>query len=340
LKIDIYTHVFPTRFLEGFKKRVGDPFNLGAFSYRRGGEATKRRANVYDLNKRLEVMDKFPGLVHVLTPTGHTLEGQAKPADAVYLSQVYNDEMAELVLKYPDKFVAAVACLPLNDIDATMKEIDRTIKELGFKGIHIHTPINGRAIDLPEYWPIYEVMSKYDLPIWLHPTRHYTEPDYIDEDAAKYALFQVFGWPYATTLAMGRLVCSGLMGKYPNLKIITHHAGAMIPFCSGRFRLLETPYTYLDKNADPSLTNKPPADYFRRFYNDTALYGNSSALMCAYDFFGAEKLLFGTDTPYDWAFGEVFTNLTIDAIEGMNIPSSDKKKIYEDNARALLRLDI
>jgi predicted TIM-barrel fold metal-dependent hydrolase len=340
LKIDIYTHFLPPRFLEGFKKRVGDPYNLAAFSYRHRVEDQKERGSIYDLKKRFEIMDKFPELVQVLTPTGHTLEGQAKPADAVYLSQVYNDEMAELVLKYPDRFIAAVACLPLNDIDATMKEIDRAIKELGFKGIHIHTPINGRAIDLPEYWPMYEVMSKYDLPIWLHPTRHYTEPDYIDEDTSKYALFQVFGWAYATTLAMGRLVCSGLMGKYPNLKIITHHAGAMIPFFSGRFRLLETPYDYLDKNAEPALKNKPPEDYFKRFYNDTALYGNSSALKCAYDFFGAEYLLFGTDTPYDWAFGEVFTNLTIDAIEGMGISSSDKKKIYEGNARALLRLDI
>ncbi|MFC1846150.1 amidohydrolase family protein [Chloroflexota bacterium] len=340
MKIDIYTHFLPPRFLEGFRKRVCDPYNLAAFYYRHQAEDKKERASIYDLKKRLQVMDKYPGLVHVLTPTGHTLEGYAKPDDAVYLSQVYNDELAELVQKYPDKFIAAVACLPLNDIDATMKEIDRAIKELGFKGIHVHTPINGRAIDLPEYWPIYEVMSKYDLPIWLHPTRHYTEPDYIGEDHAKYGLFQVYGWPYATTLAMGRLVCSGLMGKYPNLKIITHHAGAMIPFFTGRFRLLECPYEHIDKMDDQSLSNKSPEYYFKRFYNDTALYGNSSALRCANDFFGADHMLFGTDAPYDWASGEIFTNLTIEAIEGMGISEADKKKIYEDNARAILHLNI
>lgn len=339
MKIDIFTHVLTPRFLEGFSKRVGDPYNLASFYYRRSPGHMQDRSNLYNLEKRIEVMNKFPGLVHVLTPTGHTLEDQAKPEDSVYLSKVYNDEMAELVQKYPDKFIAAVGGLPLNDMDATMKEIDRSIKDLGFKGILIHTSINGKPIDSPEYLPIYERMSQYDMPIWLHPTRHYTDPDYINETNSKYGVFLAFAWPYATTVAMTRLVCSGIMAKYPNLRILTHHAGGMIPFFYGRFRQLECSYDYIDSTADASQKNKPPIDYFKRFYNDTAIYGNTPALMCAYKFFGAEHLLYATDIPYDYAFGEVFTNQTIDAIEGMSIPDSDKKKIYEDNARKFLGMD-
>ena len=83
---------------------------------------------------------------------------------------------------------------------------------------------------------------------------------------------------------------------------------------------------------------KTPIEYLKMFYNDTAIYGNTSGLMCAYAFFGAEKLLFGTDTPFDNQLGARVVRQTINAIEEMNITHLEKKKIFEDNARKLLRL--
>jgi len=286
---------------------------------------------LWDMDMRIEIMNKFEGLVQVLTPTGPCLERDASPDDAAYLAKIYNDEMAELVLKYPDKFVAAVACLPLNNIDATLREIDRAINELGFKGINMNTPINGQPLDLPDFTPIYERMSDYNLPIWIHPTRHYSVPDYVGEDESKYALFHIFGWPYETSIGMARLVCSGILEKYPNLKFITHHAGAMIPFCAGRIHTL---------GGEPHFKVKHPIEYFRMFYNDTALNGNTPGLMCDHAFFGTEHLFFGTDMPYGPGLGERYTRLNIDAIEGMSISDCDKRKIFEENAKVLLRLDV
>lgn len=333
MKIDIFSHILPQKFLDAFSKRVGDPASLRARPYQRKVDTAER----YDLGKRMEIMDRFSGLVQVLTPTAQSLERHAKPDDTAYLVKIYNDAMAELVLKYPDKFVAAVARLPQNNIDASLEEIERAINELKFKGILVHTPMNGQPLDSPDYWPIYESMLRHDLPIWIHPTKHYTQPDYTNEEMSKYGLFHVYGWPYETTLAMARLVCSGVMGKYPNIKFITHHAGAMIPFLSGRIHMLECPYEYMDKNAESS---KSPDEYFKMFYNDTALYGNAPGLMCAQSFFGTDHIVFGTDLPYGPGFGEQYTRLAIEAVEGMNISSSDKKKVYEDNAKALLHLDI
>ena len=83
---------------------------------------------------------------------------------------------------------------------------------------------------------------------------------------------------------------------------------------------------------------KHPIEYFKMFYNDTALNGNASGLMCAYQFFGEDHLLFGTDMPHDVENGAIAIRKTIEAIEDMNIPESSKKKIFEGNARNLLHL--
>ena len=337
MKIDVFSHVLPRKFIDAFSKRVGEKYVPNLLSAR---PTTQFDWDRWDIDRMAETIDKFPGLVQVLTPTGHTLERFARPDDAAYLAKVYNDEMAELVLKYPDKFVAAVACLPLNNIDAALTEIDRAINELGFKGILMNTPINGQPLDLPSFTPIYERMSDYDLPIWIHPTRLSSVADYVNEDESKYGLFHVFGWPYETSIAMARLVCSGILEKYPNLKFITHHAGAMIPFFAGRLSRVECSFNQMRTGKEPPLKVKPTIEYFKTFYNDTAIYGNAPALMCAHAFFGAEHLLFGTDAPYGPGLGEQYIKQTIDAIEGMSISDSDKRKVFEENAKVLLRLDV
>ena len=197
-------------------------------------EANSSRPALADLDIRLRAMDKFEGLRQVLALGAPPLEYVVSPKDAVEMARMANDEMAELVNKYPDRFVAAVASLPMNDVDASLREAERAIKELKFKGIQISSSINGKPLDRPEFLGLYEKMAQYDLPIWLHPARDNNIPDYPDEKFAKYGLFLAFGWPYETTIAMARLVFSGIMEKYPNIKFITHHCGAMLPFFSKR----------------------------------------------------------------------------------------------------------
>ncbi len=324
--IDIYAHLMTQKIVDAFSKRVGNLEIVGM----RPDEGVDQ--NWFNVDMRMEIMDKFPGYVQVLIPTGQPLESHASPDDAAYIAKLYNDELAEMVQRYPDKFVAAVACLPMNNLDVALKEIDRAINELGFKGIFIQTPVNGRPMDLPEFTPIYERMSAYDLPIWIHPTRHFSFADYTDEDASKYGLYHVFGWPFETTIAMSRLVCSGILAKYPNIKFITHHAGAMIPFFAGRIPNLNCSFGQGRVSAEELLRQ------FRMFYNDTALNGNAIGIVCAHAFFGTEHMLFGTDMPYGPGHGEYFISSTIKAVDEMNITEADKKKVYEENARALLHL--
>lgn len=328
MKIDIYAHLCPPKFKEiMFKKQANIKEIL-------------TNPTLYDLEARFRIMDKFPDLLQVLTFPGASVDDLAEPGEAVDLAKGINDEMAELVYKYPDRFAAGVAVLPMSDIDAALTEIDRAINELKLRGILIRMPINGKPLDRAEFMPLYEKMCQYNLPIWLHPQSSPKKADYAGETESKYIIWHLWGLVWETTVSMTRLVFSGVLEKYPNLKMITHHCGAMVPFFSERIVNHYNQSEMRNKTNFTAGLTEPPIEYFRRFYVDTAILGNTPALMCSYHFYGAEHMLFGTDMPMDAQIGHYGTRRTIPAIEQMDIPDADRKKIFEDNARQLLRLPV
>jgi len=221
-------------------------------------------------------------------------------------------------------------------IKVLLTHIDR----LKFRGIQIFSSIMGEPLDSPQFIPLYEKMVDYDLPLLIHPVRGSTRPDYINEKESKYGIWSVFGWPYDTTAAMTRLVFSGIFEKYPTIKFMTHHCGGMVPYFEGRindaYDMLEMRYK---GNPKKGLT-KPLLDYYRMFYADTAINGSVPGLTCGYKFFGPERILFCTDTPFDSQLGFRLVREGIEGIEQMDIPESHRKMIFEDNARKLFRLPI
>ena len=321
-KIDLFCHILPPKYNEAFVKKARRGFNF---------EANASRPQLANLDLRLKTLDKFEGLKQVLTLGAPGVESAFPPGDVVDMARMANDGMAEIVNKYPDRFVAAVASLPMSDVDAALREAERAFKDLKCKGIQVFSSINGKSLDSPEFLPIYEMMTKYDLPILIHPGREREVPDYPGEKAAKYMLFVMFAWPFETTLALGRLVYSGVMEKYPNLKIVAHHCGAMLPFFSARIQTVEA----AGEGEIMKLT-KPPEQYFKRIYGDTVLGANTSAMMCGYNFFGAEHMLFSTDYPYTGA--DLGVEAVIKAVERMNVADEEKAKIFSKNVRQLLKL--
>ena len=333
MMIDIGAHILPKKYLDALQDFKSSQFNLK--------DVIETLPSMYDLDSRFRIMDKFPGLMHVLTLSSPAVEEFADPGKAKDFAMMANDLMAELVLKNPDRFVAAAASLPMNDVDAALDEIDRAVNDLHFRGIQIHTSINGKPLDSPEFMPIFEKMSQYNLPVWIHPMRHVDQPDYESEKRSKYMIFHVFGWPYETAAAVTRLVFSGVFEKLPGLRIITHHAGGMIPFLEERIIGAYDHAEMLRGAKYKRGLTQPPIEYFRKsVYYDTAIYGCTAGLTCTHAFSGAGQMLFGTDFPYDSQYGERYTRQTIDAINGMDIPDAEKKMIFEDNARKLLRLPI
>ena len=311
MKIDIFAHILTQRYLDAYGK--ANPAVLN--------EVEARNRAVVDLDIRFRLMNRHPDVLQVLTISQPPLEKFVGPKDAIELAKIANDELASLVEKYPDKFIAAVACLPMNDVDAALREAERAIKQLGFKGVQIYSRINGETLDKPKFKPLYEMMARLNLPIWIHPT---TDAD-LDTGG-------ILGWPFETATAMYRLVLSGVFNDYPDIKFITHHAGSMIPFFERRLRWLLYP-----SRVPEGLKN--PIEHFRKFYNDTAIYGCTAGLMCAYAFFGADRLLFGTDAPLSGPkYG--LTQVTIDSIQQMTIPEEEKEKILGKNAIELLSMAV
>ena len=328
MQIDIYCHLIPPKLKE--------------IMFERQKTIRELRTNVclYDLDARFRVMDRYPDLIQVLTVPGATPDDLAGPKGAVDLAKRINDELAELIDKYPYRFAGAAAVLPTSNIDASLKEIDRAVNELKLRGILLRVPINGKPADRAEFFPLYEKMCALNLPIWLHPHKNPKVPDYPDETESKYLIWHTWGLVVESTYTMTRLVFSGVMEKYPKLKFIIHHCGAMVPYFAERIQNHYNQSEMRNKTNFTAGLTEFPVEYFRRFFTDTALIGNTSALMCAYDFYGADQLLFGTDAPFDAQLGDYGTRRTIKAVEQMAIPDAEKKKIFEDNARKLLRLPV
>ncbi|HLE04506.1 MAG TPA: amidohydrolase family protein, partial [Anaerolineales bacterium] len=269
MKIDIYPHILPKRFAE----RI---FSLPAT----GLNMQKRFREVpalTDLDLRFRIMDRYGDYVQVLTLCSPPVEVLGTPQETPELACIANDGMAELVEKYPDRFPGFVASLPMNNPEAALKEIERAIIKLGATGVQIFSNVNGRSLDEPEFQPLFARMAAFNLPIWLHPTRAPSFPDYQTEKRSRYDLWWVFGWPYETTIAMGRLVFSGIFDRHPNLAIITHHMGAMLPYFEGRAGPgLDQLGSRTDDPDDAVVLGRlcrRPLDYFRMFYADTALSG-------------------------------------------------------------------
>ncbi len=325
-KIDTFCHIIPAKYKEALLKKAERP------SYYL--DNTKALPALSDLDIRFKVMDKYEGYRQVLSIGAPPVELIVSPREAADLARLGNDEMAELLNKYPDRFIAAIAGLPMNDVDASIQEMERTFKELKFRGVQIYSSINRKPLDRPEFLRIYEKLSQYDLPLFLHPVRDKDIPDYPDEKSARYSAFVQFGWPYETTMAMSRLVLSGIMEKYPGLKVVVHHCGAMLPFF-GRRALLGVP----EPGEIMKLTH-PPMDYYKKFYGDTVLGGNTPALMCGYAFFGANHMVFASDYPYPGgvARADIVLGEVIKSVENMNISEEDKVKIFSENTRQLLNL--
>jgi uncharacterized protein len=332
MKIDIFTHVMLPR----YKKEL----YRYAHKFATEKAVQERRPALTDNEMRLSRLGAYGDLVQVLSATMPPVEEVVSdPREAADMARLCNDEMAELVSKHPDRYIAAIANVPLNNTDVAIKEAERAIKELGFKGIQIHSRVNGKPLTADEMIPLYELMVDLDLPIWIHPMRSSDQPDYATETVSFNQLFSIFGWPYDTTAAMARLVFAGIFEKFPTIKFITHHLGGMAPYFSDRARVhWDNGLERLGADYFPGL-KKHPVDYLKMFYADTALDGNSNLSMeCGLAFFGEDHILFGTDMPYDVENGGVAIRETINGIEKMGLPAETKQKIYEGNARRLLHL--
>ncbi|MFC0386962.1 amidohydrolase family protein [Muricoccus vinaceus] len=326
--IDIYTHILPQPFSEA----------LGKVSPKLGNIAARLRGvrPLHDLEARFRAMDAVPGYAQVISLPNPPLEDIVSAVQAADLARIANDAMAELCARHPDRFPAFVATLSMLDPEEAVREAERAITTLGARGVQVFTNVAGRPLDRPEYAPLFAAMAGHDLPVWLHPARTADMADYASEAKSRFEMWWCFGWPYETSVAMARLVFSGLFDRHPALKIITHHGGGMIPTFDGRvgpgMAVLGSRTTDEDLSGILPALRRPHLDYFRDFYADTAMFGSGTGLPASLAFFGAEHLVFSTDAP----LGPIAE--TLKALEGLDLTPAQRHAVMQGNAERLLRL--
>ena len=322
--IDFQAHFAPDGYIKVLAKRTEIPFveKVGeTFLFQYGpGSKYPITKDSYDIRTKLEAMDKAgveAQVLSIIIPGAEILDLRT----SIELARVVNDEMAEVVSKYPDRFTA-LTTLPLRDTDASLKELDRATNKLGFKGIMLFSNIAGMPLSDPKLWPIYEMAQELDQPIFIHPTR----PVMADE-VREYGLEFIVGFLFDTTLAALKLIFSGVLERYPKLKLIIPHAGSTLPYLLGRidYQSALIPGSRKNLKAEPS-------EYIKRLYTDTVSM-SGPALDFVYKLLGPDKLLFATDFPY-WAMEP-----SVALVEQMDIPKKHKEAIFYKNARKLLKLE-
>jgi uncharacterized protein len=333
-KLDVFNHIYPAGYFARFMEM--------APTYKDIGKRTRNIPMLTDLDVRFHVMDAFGDYQQVLSIATPPIEVFARGTAAIDLARAANDGMAELVRRYPDRFPAFVASLPLNEPDAAVRELHRAVDDLGARGFQLFSNILGEPISAPKFLPLFEAIARYDLPIWLHPYRGADFADYQTEERSEFEIWWTFGWPYDTSAAMARLVFAGYFDRFPALKIITHHMGAMVPYFAGRVgpgwdqlgaRTSDTDYSQVLKSLA-----KRPLDYFKMFYADTALFGAYEATVCGLQFFGPDHVLFASDAPFDPEKGPMYIRETIAIVDRLPVSDADRQRIYWRNAVELLKL--
>ena len=327
--IDIFNHFTPAKVYALFKSIAPDNPGLKAFA---------ALPALWDIDARLKLMEQFGDFQQVLSLSNPPIELLAGENRSPELAKIANDELAAVCRQYPHWFPAFTASMPANNPDAAVREAERAIKTLGARGIQLFTNVNGKPIDAKEYEPLFALAAEHDLPIWLHPTRTADFPDYTTEKFSRYEMWWCFGWPYETSVAMARLVLTGLFDRYPRIKIITHHGGGMIPFYDKRIEKGLASLGGRTKEEDYSgvlsSLKRPFMDYFHDFYADTALFGDSLGLDCALKFFGVERMVFASDAP----FGPI--KLHTDAIDARDFEKPTRDAITKRNAEKLMKMSV
>ena len=338
--IDFQAHLFPEAYLAEMKRLDGavileepDPHSGMRYFYDKKLKCRINTATLQGQNieQRLKHMDELGIDIHVLTipaPGADRFEGAA----AISIARVANDAIAAVAKRYPKRFVGFFT-LPTCDVKASLEELERSVTELGLRGFGCFANLNGQGLDREELFPIYERLAKYKLPVYVHPTAPLaTEAVGIDIMPTL-----IFGWAFDSTVAMTRLVYGRVLERFPEIHWVIADVGGVLAFFAQRAINIYTGRT--DEIRHKYGLTENPLDSFRRFYVDTADHP-ASTLRCVKDFFGADRMVLGTNYPYGPEEGRVLVKNSLRAISELALAPGEKEKILGANAARILGIGV
>jgi 6-methylsalicylate decarboxylase len=309
MRIDVHAHYWTEEYLD-LLTDLGRADARAARGIGAGGGA--------ELEARLRLMDRAGVEMQVLSACPQSPYGQDKQKTA-RAARFVNDQYTQLVQRHPDRF-RAFAALPMPHLES-LAEMGRALDELGMAGVAMNTTVLGRALVDPEYEPVFAELNRRRAVLYLHPAGNSACSPLI----ADYHLTWMVGAPVEDTISIMHLITHGIPTRYPNIKIINSHLGGAMPMLLQR---ADDQYRW-----EAPDTPEPPSVAARRMWYDTVGHGHVPALRCAIDSFGADRLLLGTDFPYE--NGDTFVR-AVDYINDPQIDPTAARAILDQNATALL----
>jgi aminocarboxymuconate-semialdehyde decarboxylase len=274
-----------------------------------------------DIDYRQRVLEDQGVTTQVLSFTTPGVHVES-PAVAVEWARLVNDAFAQIVRERGGRFTS-LATLPLNDPDASVRELERAMKELGMPGAMVFSNVNHVALSDDRFLPLWKKADELEAVIYIHPT------DPLGVDAMlDYWLMPLVGFLFDTTLAASKLVFSGIVDRHPRIHWVLTHMGGAIPYLAERLDRGYRAFADCRKNI-----GRPPSEYLKHFYYDTVNF-NPSAVGLALDFAGADRILAGSDYPHQ--IGSI--PLMIGTIGELDVDQKVKERIFGANAARLLNL--
>lgn len=330
MRIDMHSHYMPEAILNDIK-RMGDrcatPLEVRAdgkiFIHTPERPYGPVKPTFYDLDLRLAFMQKHGIDKQVLVAPPFLFYYWSSTPEARELMKIENDAIAEVVRKHPDRFIG-FGTVMLQEVKASVAECERA-KSIGLRGIEIGSNVNDLSLADKQFWDFFEAAEALDMAIAIHPHNVYGR-ELMDD----YHLRNLIGFPADTTLAAAKLIFSGLLDKFPRLRISLGQAGGFLPYIIGR---LDTGY-----NARPECRrniSKRPSEYLRQFYYDSIIH-STHVTGFLIDTVGPDRLMLGTDFPFD--MGAISPVADLDAQHDLTIEA--REQINWRTANEFLRLGL
>lgn len=324
MRWDLHTHYYPEAFFRLIEE-VGGAFSFGTdptgrtiIRYR-GSRFFGITPPMTDPARRLEDMDRVGIDAEVLslsTPNVYF----APPERQAEVARLVNDAYADLAARHPTRF-KGFASIPMDDPDAALRELERTQGELKMNGVIVLSNINGRALTDPRYRPFLEECDRRRVCVFIHPMIPASA-----EPFAEYVLGPIIGFPFDTTLAVARLCYAGVFRELPNIRWILGHLGGAVPYLMERMDNGWRDFAECRVNID-----ELPSVYLKRLYYDTVSFSGPS-LRLTRELVGADHMVMGSDYPH--LLGSI--DRAVSSIEALDIPASEKERIFSGTARAIL----
>lgn len=256
----------------------------------------------------------------LLAPWVSIVRYSADPQEGLRISQIQNDGIADMVSQYPDR-VMGLGTVPMQDPTRSVQELERVMQMPGMYGVELAASVNGIYLGDEQFRPFWEAASDLDAFVLIHPTTRGFKLDIFNE----YYLWNTVGNPMETTITAAHMIFSGLMADLPQLKVMLAHAGGTLMSLRGRLR-----HAHSFQPLAQAKLKEPFEDSLKRFYFDTITH-DASVLQSLIDYVGVERILLGSDYPFDMG------DLTpVDTVNSLSISEGDRALILGGNASRLL----